>query len=318
MQLWRQLDLDALWSPRLPASREGTPWLKVLKTLVAYRLIDPGSEWRLHRQWFDASAMADLLDADFALAEKNTLYLLRTNLGAGAPEQLWSFYIQLTEVEQAFKELKHDLALRPIHHHQLEHRIEAHIFVAFMFSRSTLDFFEQAGAGVFDQIERVLESGGAAAVGVGHPGHAGAGAKVGKAAQFVLLRGRAQGAGGALVVPVHDEHEVELGKIAHPQRPGTLTAQIVAAARGMGLRPRVGRRSGMTVICAGGVHQHAGGQTRVGRHFFEHALRRRAAADVTHANHEHPQRKAQGRLWRAAGVLFFHGHERRRPTFPWT
>ena len=74
MQLWHQLDLDALWSPRLPASREGTPWLKVLKTLVAYRLIDPGSEWRLHRQWFDASAMADLLDADFALAEKNTLY----------------------------------------------------------------------------------------------------------------------------------------------------------------------------------------------------------------------------------------------------
>jgi len=74
LQLWRELDLDAFWCERLPASREGTPWLKVLKTLVAYRLIDPGSEWRLHRQWFDASAMADLLDADFGLAEKNTLY----------------------------------------------------------------------------------------------------------------------------------------------------------------------------------------------------------------------------------------------------
>ena len=74
LSLWQQLDLDSFWLPRLPASREGTPWLKVLKTLVAYRLIDPGSEWRLHRQWFDASAMADLLDADFALAEKNTLY----------------------------------------------------------------------------------------------------------------------------------------------------------------------------------------------------------------------------------------------------
>lgn len=58
-------------------------------------------------------------------------YLLRTNLHAGAPEQLWSFYIQLTEVEQAFKELKSDLAVRPIWH-QLEHRIEAHIFVAFV------------------------------------------------------------------------------------------------------------------------------------------------------------------------------------------
>lgn len=56
---------------------------------------------------------------------------LRTNLGAREPEQLWSFYIQLTEVEQAFKELKHDLAVRPIYH-QHEDRIEAHIFVAFL------------------------------------------------------------------------------------------------------------------------------------------------------------------------------------------
>jgi len=74
LQLWQQLELDAFWRPRLRPSREGTPWLQVLKTLVAYRLIDPGSEWRLHRQWFDASAMADLLESDFALAEKNTLY----------------------------------------------------------------------------------------------------------------------------------------------------------------------------------------------------------------------------------------------------
>jgi transposase len=74
LQLWQQLELDAFWRARLRPSREGTPWLKVLKVLVAYRLIDPGSEWRLHRQWFDASAMADLLESDFALAEKNTLY----------------------------------------------------------------------------------------------------------------------------------------------------------------------------------------------------------------------------------------------------
>ena len=73
-ELWNQLGLSGFWEPRLPASREGTPWLKVLQTLVAYRLIDPGSEWRLHRHWFDQSAMADLLDADFALAEKNALY----------------------------------------------------------------------------------------------------------------------------------------------------------------------------------------------------------------------------------------------------
>jgi transposase len=74
LQLWQQLELDSFWRPRLARAQGNTPWLKVLKTLVVYRLIDPGSEWRLHRQWFDASAMADLLDSDFALAEKNTLY----------------------------------------------------------------------------------------------------------------------------------------------------------------------------------------------------------------------------------------------------
>jgi len=58
-------------------------------------------------------------------------YLLRTNLTGHDPDQLWTFYVQLTEVEQAFKELKHDLAVRPIHH-QIESRIEAHIFVAFL------------------------------------------------------------------------------------------------------------------------------------------------------------------------------------------
>ena len=74
LQLWQQLELDSFWRPKFARAQGNTPWLKVLKTLVAYRLIDPGSEWRLHRQWFDSSAMADLLDADFALAEKNTLY----------------------------------------------------------------------------------------------------------------------------------------------------------------------------------------------------------------------------------------------------
>lgn len=57
-------------------------------------------------------------------------YLLRTNLTDGDPAKLWEYYLQLTEVEQAFKELKGDLSLRPIHH-QLDHRIEAHIFISF-------------------------------------------------------------------------------------------------------------------------------------------------------------------------------------------
>jgi len=74
VMLWQQLELDDFWTTRLPPSRKGTRWMQVLQTLVAYRLIDPGSEWRLHRHWYEASAMGDLLSADFALAEKDTLY----------------------------------------------------------------------------------------------------------------------------------------------------------------------------------------------------------------------------------------------------
>ena len=58
-------------------------------------------------------------------------YLLRSNLTSNDPVQLWTWYIQLTEIEQAFKELKGDLSIRPIYH-QLDTRIEAHIFVAFL------------------------------------------------------------------------------------------------------------------------------------------------------------------------------------------
>lgn len=72
--LYDELQLNAFWSRHLPASRKGRDWQKILQTLVCYRLIDPGSEWRLHRQWFEHSAMADLLGADFALAAKNGLY----------------------------------------------------------------------------------------------------------------------------------------------------------------------------------------------------------------------------------------------------
>ena len=73
-RLWEQLRLDRFWSERLPPSREGTRWKHVLQTLTIYRLIDPGSEWRLHREWFAQSALADLLGEDFALAQKDNLY----------------------------------------------------------------------------------------------------------------------------------------------------------------------------------------------------------------------------------------------------
>lgn len=242
-ELWEQLQLDNFWRDKLLPSRRGTRWLNVFKTLVAYRLIDPGSEWRLHRLWYEQSAMSDLLSEDFGLAQKDKLYrcldklieykndlfgflqkrwqdmfnvrfdillydltstyfecdppeqgmrkfgysrdkrsdcvqvvialiitpdgfplayevmpgntkdsntftfslrkdklrgvrkregkyLLRSNLTSHDPAMLWKQYIQLTEIEQAFRNLKGEMNLRPIHH-RIEERIEAHIFVAF-------------------------------------------------------------------------------------------------------------------------------------------------------------------------------------------
>lgn len=82
MVLWNQIGLDSFWTPRLPDSRKGTGWLNVLKTLVSYRLLDPGSEWRLHREWFKNNAMSDLLGEDDAVAAKNTLYRCLDKLSA--------------------------------------------------------------------------------------------------------------------------------------------------------------------------------------------------------------------------------------------
>ena len=72
--LWRQLSLDGFWQQRLPDGREAVSWEKVLQLLVVNRWIDPGSEWRVHRQWFLGSAMDELLGVDFVVAEKDRLY----------------------------------------------------------------------------------------------------------------------------------------------------------------------------------------------------------------------------------------------------
>jgi transposase len=73
-ELWRQLKLDEFWQAKLPPGREVVPWEKVLRLLVVNRLLAPGSEFQVHRQWFDQTAMADLLGVDFAVAEKDRLY----------------------------------------------------------------------------------------------------------------------------------------------------------------------------------------------------------------------------------------------------
>src|SRR5437016_1334746 len=69
LQLWRQLELDEFWAERLPPSRKGTRWDQVLLILVVYRLLSPGSEWRLHREWYGRSALADLLGMDRVIDE---------------------------------------------------------------------------------------------------------------------------------------------------------------------------------------------------------------------------------------------------------
>src|SRR6202790_3919699 len=73
-ELWRRLGLEDFWQARLPAGREEVPWETVLRLLVVNRWIAPGSEFRVHRQWFMDSAMDELMGVDFAVAEKDRLY----------------------------------------------------------------------------------------------------------------------------------------------------------------------------------------------------------------------------------------------------
>jgi transposase len=74
LQLWQMLDLDVFWAECLPPSRKGTRWDLVVFVLAAYRLIAPGSEWRLHREWFGRTALTDLLGVDEGLADPHVLY----------------------------------------------------------------------------------------------------------------------------------------------------------------------------------------------------------------------------------------------------
>jgi hypothetical protein len=72
--LWRTLHLDDFFGARLPVTREGTDWEKVLRVLTIYRLLSPGSEWRLHRHWFATTALGDLLNVDQRAVQDDTLY----------------------------------------------------------------------------------------------------------------------------------------------------------------------------------------------------------------------------------------------------
>lgn len=73
-EVWHQLGLDGFWEDRLGEHRGEVPWAKVLELLVVNRLIDPGSEFRVHAHWFDRSAMGELLGVTYAAAGKDRLY----------------------------------------------------------------------------------------------------------------------------------------------------------------------------------------------------------------------------------------------------
>ena len=114
-EIWNQLSLDTFWSCRIDTAKSPVAYSKVLKLLAVNRLIKPGSEFYVHHHWFDQTAM------DF----------LRTNQSGKEAVELWQQYMLQCNVEQAFKELKSDLGIRPVYHHK-EERVDAHIFVAFL------------------------------------------------------------------------------------------------------------------------------------------------------------------------------------------
>src|ERR1700738_3434169 len=74
LSLWRELELDRFWGGRLPPSRKGTRWDRVLLLLATYRLLAPGSEWRVHSAWFGRTPLADPLGEGLGLAEIHKLY----------------------------------------------------------------------------------------------------------------------------------------------------------------------------------------------------------------------------------------------------
>ena len=80
LRLWEELQLDRFWAERLAPSRKGTRWDQVLFVLVAYRWLSPGSEWRLHREWFGRTALPDLLGVDAAVSDSHTLYACHDRL----------------------------------------------------------------------------------------------------------------------------------------------------------------------------------------------------------------------------------------------
>lgn len=80
LTLWQRLDLDVFFAERLPPSRKGTRWDLAVFVLAAYRLLSPGSEWRLHREWYGRTALGDLIGSDDGLVDPHVLYRVHDRL----------------------------------------------------------------------------------------------------------------------------------------------------------------------------------------------------------------------------------------------
>lgn len=137
-ELWRQLGLEEFWEQRLSGEtkRERVPWEKVLRLLVVNRLIDPGSEFRVHRQWFDRSAMDELLGEDFAVAGKDRLYRCLDRVLAHQQElfvylrQRWQdlfgaeFDVLLYDLTSTYIEGEGEQILKAKHGYSRDHRFD--------------------------------------------------------------------------------------------------------------------------------------------------------------------------------------------------
>jgi hypothetical protein len=107
---WRQLGLDEFWDARLAGSGEEVAWEKVLQLLGVNRLLDPGSEFRVHRQWYLSTAMDALLGMDLAVAEKDRLYRCLDRILEAKQELLVWLRQKWAELFQAdFEVLLYDL-----------------------------------------------------------------------------------------------------------------------------------------------------------------------------------------------------------------
>ena len=138
----RQRRLKHLWK-RLKGLQQQRPGYETLLLKLGSARKEAGRAWSLVKLTLPPAPpkqeRSRRVDFSFALNKaklrltrrREGRYLLRSNMSGTDPATLWELYLQLSEAEAAFKQLKGDLAVRPIYH-QREHRIEAHIFVAFI------------------------------------------------------------------------------------------------------------------------------------------------------------------------------------------